>query len=213
MMFPVSRLEAFIQLVGYKMISYPQWHNFLNYFWNERQVRHRPVVFKISASSDVFFKSGVTRADLKQDGKTADSNDKFTIRVMRGASRWRCFFKIGIGIGSDSQDLGGEALISSQISFSVAGVKSFKQEVTLAWLCLLSAVVEAIWLSVVEKESRSSRIFVIFEIKKLLNFSASSSLEWWDGSFAFPFWCKRLSTIYKRVLSGHYNLKFYLCNI
>ena len=31
----------------------------------------------------VFFKSGVTRADLKQDGKTADSNDKFTIRVMK----------------------------------------------------------------------------------------------------------------------------------
>ena len=31
--------------------------------------------------------SGVTRADLKQDGKAADSNNKFTIREMRGASR------------------------------------------------------------------------------------------------------------------------------
>ena len=109
MMFSVSRLEGFIQFVGCKMISYPQWHNFCDYFWNERQVRHRPVVFKNFGIERFFFKSGVTRADLNHNGKTADSNDKLTIRVMKGASRWRCFFKIQIGIGSEPQGLGGES--------------------------------------------------------------------------------------------------------
>ena len=187
MILPVSRLKAFVQLVGCKMISYPQRHNFFNYFGNERQVRHRAVFFFLNFGIGrwLFFKSRLTGADLKQDGKTADSNDKFAIRVMRWAGRWRWFFKIQVENGSESQDLGGEALIISQISFSVAGVKSFKQEVTLSRLCSLSSVAEAIWLSVLEKESNSSRIFVIFEIKKLLKFLPV--LLWNDKMGVLPF--------------------------
>ena len=65
-------------------------------------------MFKSLLSRHLFFRIGVTRADLKHCGKTPDAREELNRSVREGRIESRHFIKSLEGMGSSSHDLGAE---------------------------------------------------------------------------------------------------------
>ena len=77
-------------------------------------------------SSPDFFIKGVTKAIFQSLGKTPDCSDKLTNFVIIGKRMEICSFKRLVGMGSSSQVVDLEDIISFQTSSSVGCLKLVK---------------------------------------------------------------------------------------
>ena len=77
------------------------------------------MVFRM-VSSPGFFIKGVTKANFHSLGNTPVCSDEFTIFVIKGKRIDMCSFKILVGMGSNSQVVDLEDIISFLTSSSVS---------------------------------------------------------------------------------------------
>ena len=82
----------------------------------------------------VFFNKGLTREVLKDLGTLAVSIERLMIFVNIGRSSILHSFRSQVGIGSSSQDLFGDFIMTFSTSSSVVGRKCVKIPVSVIWL-------------------------------------------------------------------------------
>ena len=85
MVFLISRLETFIQIVITQIIRQTHGCNFFNNFRQKLEVRYRSKVRKISKSRDGFFSRGDNTAFFIELGIEAELNERFTTLLIIGS--------------------------------------------------------------------------------------------------------------------------------